>query len=263
MKMHRINAVVYRHLSLYKRSLTRLMEIIYWPVLDLMVWGFVTIYLRKYQGSLPFFISFFLGSLILWDIFFRAQQGISISFLEEVWSRNLLNLFVSPLTPAEFIFGTLIVSLFKVIATFIVTFCLALILFSFNIFSLGFPLFLFLLNLILMGWAIGVITTGAILRFGQEAEVLAWGLAFLFQPVSAVFYPVSVLPPVLQKIAWWIPASHTFEAMRAVIQQGPFPAGELAWAFALNGVYMILAALFFSWMLKEVREKGLLLKSGE
>jgi ABC-2 type transport system permease protein len=263
MKLYRVNAIVYRHLSLYKRSLTRLMEIVYWPVLDLMVWGFVTIYLQRFQEALPFFVSFFIGSLILWDMFFRAQQGISISFLEEVWSRNLLNLFVSPLTPAEFIMGTLIISLFKVVTTFLVTFSLAFIFYSYNIFSLGFPLFLFLLNLVLMGWAIGIITTGAILRFGQEAEVLAWGLAFLFQPVSAVFYPVSVLPPFLQKVAWWIPASHTFEGMREVIQQRSFPVKELELAFLLNGLYMVLAVLFFSWMLREVRERGLLLKSGE
>ncbi|MBI1819780.1 MAG: ABC transporter permease [Nitrospirae bacterium] len=263
MKIYRVMAVVYRHLSLYKRSLTRLMEIIYWPVLDLMVWGFVTLYLQKFQGGLPPFIAFFLGALILWDIFFRAQQGISISFLEEVWSRNLLNLFVSPLTPLEFIAGTLVISLIKVVATFLVTMTLAYIFYSFNVFSLGFPLFLFLLNLILMGWSIGIMTTGAILRFGQEAEVMAWGLAFLFQPVSAVFYPVAVLPPVLQKIAWWIPSSHVFEGMREVINQGGFPAKELIWAFGLNGLYILGAGFFFSWMLREVKEKGLLLKSGE
>lgn len=263
MKWHRINAVVYRHLSLYKRSITRLMEIVYWPVLDLLVWGFVTVYLQRYQKALPFYVSFFIGSLILWDIFFRAQQGISLSFLEEVWSRNLLNLFVSPLTPAEFIMGTLLVSLIKVITTFLVTFCLASVFYSYNIFSLGAPLFLFLLNLILMGWAIGVITTGAILRFGQEAEVLAWGLAFLFQPVSAVFYPVSVLPHALQRIAWWIPASHTFESMREVIQKGVFPVKEMGLALGLNGLYILISISFFSWMLKQVREKGLLLKAGE
>ncbi|MBI1823915.1 MAG: ABC transporter permease, partial [Nitrospirae bacterium] len=131
------------------------------------------------------------------------------------------------------------------------------------IFSLGPPLFFLVLNLILMGWAIGIMTTGAILRFGQEAEVLAWGLAFLFQPVSAVFYPVSVLPPFLQKIAWWIPASHTFEGMRAVVARGSVSFKELEIAFLLNGLYILMAILFFSWMLREVREKGLLLKSGE
>jgi ABC-2 type transport system permease protein len=263
MRFPRIRAIVYRHLTLYKRSVTRVMEIIYWPVLDLMVWGFVTLYLQKYQARLPFFVNFFIGSLILWDIFFRAQQGISLSFLEEVWSRNLLNLFVSPLTPAEFIAGTLIVSLFKVITTFLITLLLALFIFSYNIFLLGFPLFLFLLNLVLMGWAIGVMTTGAILRFGQEAEVLAWGLAFLFQPVSAVFYPVSVLPPTLQKIAWCIPASHTFEGMREVIQGRGVPVKEMILALGLNGIYILAAALFFSWMLREVKTRGLLLKSGE
>ncbi|MEE9614166.1 MAG: ABC transporter permease, partial [Thermodesulfobacteriota bacterium] len=215
MNIRRILAYTTRHLYLYKRSLPRLMEIFYWPLLDLLVWGFISLYLARYggKGLLPDFVAFFVGALILWDILFRCQQGLSISFLEDMWSRNLLNVFVSPFTPVEYVCSLLVISSIKLALASTVLVTLALMLYSFNIFVLGFPLIPLVCNLIIMGWSIGIITTAVILRYGQEAEVLAWGIAFLFQPVSCVFYPVEILPPVLQTIAWFVPASHVFEGM--------------------------------------------------
>ncbi len=263
MKLHRIMALVNRHLMLYKRSPQRLMEIIYWPLLDLLVWGFITLYLARYKDGLPAFVTFFLGALILWDILFRAQQGICISFLEEIWSRNLMNLFVSPLRTGEFLAATMLVSILKVIGAAIMTIGLALLLYSFNLFIIGVSLIPFVINLIVMGWAVGIFTTAIILRYGQEAEVLAWGLAFLFQPVSAVFYPVSVLPPFLQGIAAGIPAAHVFEGMRAVVETRVFPLEELIWATGLNVIYLAVAIAFFNRMFAIVKMKGLLVRVGE
>lgn len=263
MKLHRILALVNRHLMLYKRSPQRMMEIVYWPLLDLLVWGFITMYLARYKEGLPAFVTFFLGALILWDILFRAQQGICISFLEEIWSRNLLNLFVSPLRVGEFLSATMLVSILKVIGAAIMTIALAYFLYSFNLFIIGLSLIPFVINLVVMGWAVGIFTTAIILRYGQEAEVLAWGLAFLFQPVSAVFYPISVLPPFLQRIAEGIPAAHVFEGMRAVIETKTFPVTELLWASGLNVLYLIGAILFFNWMFRIVKVKGLLVRVGE
>ncbi len=263
MKTARIIAYATRHLYLYKRSLPRLMEVFYWPLLDLLIWGFVSLYLARYKGSVPNFISFFLGALILWDILFRSQQGISVSFLEDVWSRNLLNIFVSPLSPSEYITSLLVISIVKLLLTSTVMVTLAWLFYSFDIFLLGFSLVPLVANLIVMGWSIGIITTALILRFGQEAEVLAWGIALLFQPVSAVFYPVSVLPSWLRVIARFIPASHVFEGMRQVISNGSFPAEDLVWATALNLIYILASILFFSWNFREAKKKGLLAKVGE
>lgn len=252
-----------RHLYLYRRSLSRLMEIFYWPLLDLMVWGFITIYLSQFEGALPNFLGFFLGALILWDILYRSQQGISISFLEEVWSRNLLNLFVTPLRPAEFLLAVMGISIFKLFTAGVVTVTLAWLLYSFNIFVMGVALLPFVFNLMVFGWAIGVTTTAVILRFGQKAEIMAWGLAFVFQPVSAVFYPVSVLPPWLQDIAWYIPATPVFEGMRTVIQSGGFPVELLLWSLFLNGIYLTVAILYFYHMFHVAKQKGLLMRVGE
>jgi ABC-2 type transport system permease protein len=248
---------------LYKRSIPRLLEVFYWPLLDLLVWGFITIYFAQFREKLPGFVSYFIGALILWDILFRSQQGISVSFLEDVWSRNLLNLFASPLNPAEYIFSLMVVSVAKLVIVATVMAALAWILYSFNIFLIGISLIPFILNLIVMGWAIGIMTTALILRFGQEAEVLAWAVGILFMPVSAVFYPVSVLPSFLRALAHLVPASYVFEGMREVIAAGKFPLSDLLRSSGLNLAYIIIALLFFTWVFKMVRQKGLLVKIGE
>jgi len=239
------------------------MEIFYWPLLDLMLWGFVGLYLTRYKAGVPNFVSFFLGALILWDILFRSQQGISVSFLEDLWSRNLVNIFISPLSPVEYVTSLLVMSLIKLALASCVLTILAWLLYSFNIFTIGLPLIPLALNLIIMGWSIGIVTTAVILRYGQEAEVLAWGLALLFQPISAVFYPVSVMPPWLRHIVAFIPSAHVFEGMRAVIAHGPFPIGHLVMALLLNAVYVAVSIKFFSWNFKKVKEGGLLVKTGE
>ncbi|MBC7360932.1 MAG: ABC transporter permease [Candidatus Aminicenantes bacterium] len=266
MKLHRISAMFLRHIYLYRHSITRLVEIFYWPLLDLLVWGFVSLYISRLSAegkSTPNFLGIFLGALILWDILFRSQQGISVSFLEEVWARNFLNLFVSPLTIGEYLVSLMLVAVFKVVVVFLISALLAWVLYSFNLFIIGLSLLPFMLNLIILGWALGILTTGLILRFGQQAEVLAWGVAFLFQPISAVFYPVSVLPKFLQKLATFIPASYVFEGMRAIIFGQRFSFDLLLRAFGLNVLYLGLALFFFFRMFRQVRAKGLLAKMGE
>lgn len=263
MSLHRIMALFMRHIYLYRRSLPRLMEIFYWPFLDLLLWGFISLYLIRYRENLPNFVAFLLGALILWDILFRSQQGISVSFLEDIWARNFLNIFASPLKPLEYVVSLMLVSSVKIIIAGTIMSLLAWLLYSFNIFLLGISLLPFILSLVILGWAIGIVTTSLILRFGQQAEVLAWGLALLFQPVSAVFYPVSVLPPALQAIARFIPASYVFEGMRGIIQTGNFPHHELIRSFGLDGAYIGVAFLFFCLVMKTVKKKGLLAKIGE
>ncbi|MEK7286372.1 MAG: ABC transporter permease [Nitrospirota bacterium] len=262
MKFYRIAALIQRHGYLYQRSAPRLMEIFFWPLVDLFVWGFITLYFAQSQIALPRFVTFFLGALILWDILYRAQQGISISFLEEVWSKNLLNLFVSPMRPSEFLIALMTISVVKMLAAGLVSAAIAWFCYSFNVFLIGISLIPFVLNLLVMGWAIGIVSMSAILRYGQQAEVLAWGLGFLIQPFAAVFYPVSVLPEWIQPIARIIPASHIFEGMRSVLETGRIPYQELVIAMVLNAVYLSASIYFFYYNLRVVKDKGLLLHRG-
>lgn len=263
MKLHRIMALIARHLYLYRRSLSRIMEIFYWPFLDLVIWGFITLYLARYQGQVPGFVTFFLGALILWDMLFRSQQGITISFLEELWARNLMNLFASPMRPSEFLTATMAMSVMKVtVVSIIMTGC-ALLFYSYNILIVGVWLMPFVLNLVITGWIIGVFTTSLIMRFGQEAEVLAWSMVFLFQPISCVFYPMEVLPTWLQMIAWANPAAHIFEGMRAVLGTGASPIGNLAWAVGLNVALLVGVVTWFYRTVAYCKDQGLLVRIGE
>ncbi len=224
MKTHRINAVFLRHLYVYPRSFARVLDLVYWPLLGLFVWGFLTIYLREI-GKLEFsFVTMLLGGLIFWEVFIRTQQAISISFLEEVWSRNLMNLFVSPLTHWEFIVSTILLSIGRTLIPMLLLISLAWLLYAFNIFSLGFAFLPFVLNLAIFGWTIGIFTTALILRFGRTIDVIAWSLPMVIQPISAVFYPVSVLPDWLRHIAFFLPTTHIFEGMRLILIEGKFDA---------------------------------------
>ncbi len=263
MNLGRIGALLSRHLYLYKRSFARMLEIFYWPFLDLIVWGFITIYLDKVGLQLHGAVTFFLGALILWDILFRAQQGIAVSFLEEMWARNLMNLFASPLTVGEYLASTMTMSVLKVSAVGTLMMVFAWAFYAYDILKMGVSLFPFVINLVISGWIIGVLTTSIIMRFGQQAEVLAWGMVFLFQPISCVFYPLEVLPPILQNIAWSIPPSHIFEGMREVLNTGAMPLTHLVWATGLNALYLIIMVTWFYHTFNVCKERGMLVRVGE
>ncbi|MBI5685512.1 MAG: ABC transporter permease [Verrucomicrobia bacterium] len=263
MNLRRITALLLRYLLLYRQSWTRIMEIFFWPVMDLLVWGFLTSYLLQVGSSqVPALITFLIGSMIFWDLLYRAQQSVTISFLEDVWARNLLNIFVAPVTIGEFLTATFALGIIKVLVNGLVLALLAWALYAFNIFQLGFTLIPFVLSLMLMGWAMGMVTVALIMRWGHAAEALAWGIPFLVQPLSAVFYPVSVLPVWLHPIAWALPSTYVFEGMRQVLATGQAPWRMFWWSLGLNLVYLIASGVFFRHIFGIVRQKGLLAKLG-
>jgi len=263
MNLGRIGGLLSRHLYLYKRSFARMLEIFYWPFLDLVVWGFITMYLKDAGVSLHGAVAFFLGALILWDVLFRAQQGIAVSFLEEMWARNLMNLFASPLTVGEYLAATMTMSIIKVTAVGSLMMVFAWVFYSYDMLQIGLSLFPFILNLVISGWIIGVLTTSIIMRFGQQAEVLAWGMVFLFQPISCVFYPLDVLPPILQSIAWTVPPAHIFEGMRAVLIDGTLPVTHILWATGLNLFFLVIIVAWFYHTFNVCKDKGMLVRVGE
>lgn len=262
MNWNHVLGLALRYGYLYKRSLPRLLEIVFWPLMDLLVWGFLTVYLQRSSGAAPSLVTFLLGAMIFWDIFYRAQQGVSLPFVEDIWGRSLLNVFIAPVRMIEVLAATYLVALLKIILTAGIIIGLALLFYRFNLFQLGLPLLPFFLNLLLTGWAMGMITTAIILRFGQAAEALVWGIPFLLQPFSAVFYPVDTLPSWLQPVAWSLPSTYVFEGMRELLRGAPFNPSHVVWAFALNVVYLTFAGWFFATMIQHARERGLLAKLG-
>lgn len=258
----RIGALLLRYTYLYSRSPARVMELFFWPVMELLVWGYFQLYLTDQGNSLPPFFQFLIGALIFWDFLYRCQMGVSIAVLEDIWSRNFINLFVSPLTVNELLGTTFIVCIFKACVPTVVLSLLAYALYGFNVLQLG-PIVFFGYTLLLMfGFALGVFTTALILRFGHAAEALAWGVPFLVQPLSAVFYPVSVLPFFLRWPSHFLPASYVFEGIRHYIQTGSYPVGAFATAFVLNLLWLALMISFFHWTFHAIRVRGLLGKVG-
>ncbi|MBI3951410.1 MAG: ABC transporter permease [Acidobacteria bacterium] len=263
MSPQRIGVLLLRYVFIYRRSPVRLIEVFFWPTMDLLVWGYVTIFIQRAgQGELPQLITFLIGAMIFWDILYRAQQGVTLSFLEDVWARNLLNVFCAPVRLSEYIAATFLFGLLRVGVTLVFLIFLAWALYHFNLFDLGFSLIPFIANLLIFGLSLGMMTTAMIMRYGQASEALAWGVPFLIQPFAAVFYPVSVLPEGVQAIALAIPATHVFEGMREVIRSGSMAWHHLGWAMALNAMYLGAAMFVLTRMFNLARDRGLLGKLG-
>lgn len=259
--LHTVGALVLRYVFLYTRNPVRFIELIFWPLVDLLVWGFLTVYLKgEAADGAGSAVMFLIGAMILWDVMFRSQQGVAISFLEDVWTRNLLNVFVAPVRTVEYVGATCAVGMLRICVTLLVLSVVASLAYQFHIFDLGLALLPFLGNLMLFGWFLGMVSTALIMRWGQAAESLAWAVPFFIQPLAAVFYPVSVLPGWLQPAALALPCTHVFEGMRAVLAGNPASWELIRNAFLLNLVWGALATWFFAANLRHVRKTGLLVK---
>lgn len=260
MKWHRVQALLIRHLYLYKRSVPRIMDVVYWPVMELLLWGFLSLYLHKLDVPGLNAVAVLLGAVIFWDLLNQSQRAISVAFLEDVWERNLLNIFVTPLKVSEFLMSTLLLGFVRIVLVGIVMSILAIIFYHFNVFVLGIYLIPFFINLLIFGWSLGLFTTGIILRYGTSAQVLAFGFLLLIQPFTAVFYPVSALPVFFQYIAYLLPSTYVFEGMRSVIATGTMPISMLVLALITNIVYLVIVSWFFYRMFAYVKRQGKLMK---
>lgn len=260
---HRIGAMILRYWYLLISSWPRLLELIYWPTLQIITWGFLQTYIATNAGFFARAGGTLIGAVILWDILFRGQLGFSISFLEEMWARNLGNLMMSPLKPIEFLLALMAMSLVRLAIGVIPMTLLAIMFFDFNFYSLGLPLIAFFCNLIFTSWAVGIFVSGLVLRNGLGAEGIVWTLMFALMPLACVYYPVSVLPGWLQIVSWALPPTYVFEGMRALLIQHVFRADLMLTAVALNAVLLLASFAAFIALLRSARRAGALLGSGE
>ena len=259
----RIGALALRYLYLLRRSWIRIVELAYWPTVQMILWGFITRYLSGHSDVLGQAAGLLLSGVLLWDILFRSQLGVSVVFFEELHARNLAQLFVSPLRPIELILALMSISLIRTLVGVGVAVALALPFYGFNLFALGPPLIGFFLNLLLMGWAIGLLVAALVLRHGMGAESIAWAAIFALAPLCGIYYPIATLPGWLQPLAWILPASHVFEGMRAVLLDHTFRLDYFLYALLLNVGYLGLAIGVFLAAVRHAREHGSLLQSGE
>ena len=261
--LRRIYALVLRNMYLLRSSGPRILELMYWPTVQMILWGFITLFLVNHSSWIAQASGVLLSAVLLWDVLFRGQLGVSLVFMEEMWSRNLGHLFVSPLRPFELVCALLTMSLIRTLFGVGGAALIAIPLFHFSIFSLGLPLLAFFVNLLVMGWSIGLLVSGLVLRYGLGAESLAWIAIFAVQPVSGVYYPISTLPTWLQYIAALLPSSHVFEGMRAVLFDHIFRTDLLLHAVILNIIYLTAGFLSFLAFFKNARVRGQLLHVGE
>ena len=259
----RISAVIWRYWFLLRSSWPRVLELLYWPTVSMVLWGFISGFMAQNSSYVAQAAGGLLAGVLLWDVFFRAQLGVSVSFLEEMWSRNLGHLFVTPLRPLEWVAALLVMSMIRTIISVLPAALLAIWFYHYSLFDLGLPLLAFFINLLVMGWWIGLLVIAVILHKGLGAEGLAWMTAFVLVPVSAVYYPVSALPEWLQQVAMAIPASHVFEGMRTVLFDKVFDWQQFGMAVLLNGFYLLIAVLVFLGAFEKARERGALLQQGE
>ena len=259
----RVAVMTRRYLYLLLGSWPRLLEMVYWPTVQMVTWGFITQFFLTHSSWLVQASGMLLAAVLLWDVLYRGQLGLSLMFFEEMYARNLGNLFISPLRPAELAASLILMSLVRTLISFGGAAALAVLFYSYNIFSMGLPLLLFFILLIVWGWSLGLLIVSLVLRYGLGAEGLAWVVIFAVGPVSGVYYPVSTLPDWLQIVSWFLPSSHVFEGMRALLMHSELRLDLLATAATLNVVYLVLGTGVFLFTFQVARRRGLLLNMGE
>jgi ABC-2 type transport system permease protein len=252
----RIRAVARRHAYVLQRAPQRWFDVVVWPVVDAVLFGAIGVYFGRQAGAGERGVGFLLAGILLFHVVFQAEVSLATGFMEETWSRNLLNLLVTPLREAEYVAGVVLFGLAKLAFSVVVVSVVAFGLFAFNVTDIGLALVPIIAVLLVVGWSVGLIVIGLILRVGQGAEILAWGLLAMLMPLSGIFYPVSALPGVLQPIGKVLPLTHRFEAARAVLDGDPLPWGELGIAAVGSVVLALGAGVFVVRMLATFRSRG-------
>jgi ABC-2 type transport system permease protein len=261
--LRRVAAMVSRHWYLIRSSWPRILELIYWPMVQMLMWGFLQSYLAEKQGLGASIGGTLIGAVLLWDILFRGQIGFSMSFLEEMWSRNMGNLLMSPLRPWEFIIALMTVSIIRLMVGMVPVAIMAWLFFNFGVWTMGLGLALFFANLMITSWSVGLFITGLVLRHGMGAESLAWAIMFIMLPLACVYYPVEALPQALQYMAWALPPTAVFEGMRAILLEGVWRGDLMLWAAFVNMLLLLIGLVSFYHFLKAGRREGTLLQLGE
>lgn len=259
----RILGLLQRHVYLLLGSWPRLIEVMYWPTMNMLVWGFINFYLAKQLSGVGAVAASLLAGALLWEILLRSQFSILVSFMEEMWSRNLGHIFVAPIRPLNYACGLMLLSLFRTAIAMFPAFLFAWLLFGYLVLDLG-PAFIgFYLNLALTGWWCGFLLVALLFRFGLAAEWLAWMLSFIISPFVAVYYPVSALPEWLHPLAWSLPPTYIFEGMRAIVGQHMVHWDYLVKATLLNAGFLAVSLWVYCVAFDATRRRGGLLQMGE
>ena len=255
---NRVLAILLRQFYLFRGSPARVLPLFVWAAIDIILWGFITRYLNSITSSKFNFVPALLGAVLFWDFFTRVMHGVTTAFLEDVWARNFLNIFATPLTITEYLVGLVLSSIATSLVGLVVMLVLATTVFGLSFFGYGLMLAPFLLVLFLFGIALGIFAAAMVLRLGPAAEWSVWPVPALLSPFVAVFYPLSTLPKWMQYISHLLPPSYVFESMRQILAGNPTSPTTLLWAALLAGLYILLACWFFARIHRHALRTGLI-----
>jgi ABC-2 type transport system permease protein len=255
----RVYAMVLRYWFYLRHSYDRLSDMFYWPMIDLLLWGLTSQYIRmQAQGQGEHILLMVISGLLFWIVVWRAQYEITVNFLSEIWDKNLVNIFVSPLRFNEWLLAVYAVGISKMAISFTFASLMAFLLYKVNVLTYGWYAPVFSMILMIMGWAVGMLVASVILRYGTKAQTLAWCAVMVVSPFSAIFYPLAILPVWAQQVARLVPASYVFENARRLVLTGSVNWGELGIALGIALIYFGLAFRLISHSFTKAKERGLI-----
>jgi ABC-2 type transport system permease protein len=263
MNLSRIYGLFLRHFFLITQSFPRILDLIYWPSIQITLWGFISNFFASHSTYYNGTVGVILSCAILYDFLFRTSIGFNILFLEEIWSRNFTNLFIAPLKLSEIILSLVFTALVRALIGLVPAILLTSPLFGISLLDLGTPLFFLFLSLYIFGITLGLLVSAGLLRFGPSFENISWSTLFLLAPFGCVYYPIETLPGIFQSIALSLPLVYIFEEARSILIDQTFNFENIAKAFYLNIVYLIMAILVFYYSFAQARKKGALINIGE
>jgi len=263
MRFNQIYALGLRHIYLISSSLPRIIDLIYWPAVQIFLWGFISKFFTLNSDYYSNTVGVILTAAILYDFLFRASISYNMMFLEEIWSRNFTNLFIAPIKISEIITSLTLTAILRTLIGLVPAAILAIPFFGVSIFKLGIPLFFLLLALYIFGVTLGLFVTSGLLRYGPSFENIAWASLFFLAPLGCIYYPVEILPEILQIIAKALPLVHIFEEMRNILLNNSVNLLEIVKSILISIVYFIIGVSVFYMAYYGAKDKGTLINMGE
>ena len=263
MSINRIFGLFLRHFFLIKGSLPRILDLIYWPTIQIILWGFISKFFSTYSDYYNNTVGVILTCAILYDFLFRSSISFNMLFLEEIWSRNFTNLFIAPLKISEIITSLFVTALIRTLIGLVPAILITSPLFGISILELGMPLFFLFLSLYIFGITLGLFVSSGLLRYGPAFENIAWSSLFLLAPLGCIYYPIEILPEIFQNIARGLPLVYIFEEARSILVTNEVNYDNIKNAFMLNSIYLFLGIFLFYYSFAQARKKGSLINIGE
>ena len=263
MNWNKIFALSLRHIYLIKGSFPRILDLIYWPTIQIFLWGFISKFFTLSSSYYENTIGIILSAAILYDFLFRSSISYNMMFLEEIWSRNFTNLFIAPIKLSEIIAALTFTAIFRTLIGLVPASIIAIPLFGVSIFKLGTPLIFLLTTLYIFGVTLGLLVTAGLLRFGPSFENIAWASLFFLAPLGCIYYPIEILPEWLQIVAKLLPLVHIFEEMRNILIYDTINYYQILKASLISFIYFILGIIVFYWSYDGAKNRGTLINMGE